>query len=59
MVSCTVCRRLKEPRAKVVSTVFATTVGKTAKVGQLEGHGQMARVGVLQAKVGSNKGQQE
>ena len=40
--------------------VFATTVlGKTAKVGQLERDGQMARVGILQAKVGSNKGQQE
>ena len=60
MVSCTVCRRVKEPRAKVVvSMVFATIVGKTAKVGQLERDGQMAMVGILQAKVGSNKGQQE
>ena len=46
MVSCTVCRRVKEPRAKVVvSMVFATTAGKTAKVRQLERDGQMARVG--------------
>ena len=60
MVSCTVCRRVKEPRAKVVvSTASATIVGKTAKVGQLERDGQMARVGILQAKVGSNRGQQE
>ena len=60
MVSCTVCRRVKEPRAKVVvSMVFATIVGKTAKVGQLERDGQMARVGILQAKAGSNRGQQE
>ena len=90
MVSCTVCRRAKEPRAKViVSMAFVTTVGSqairpisvlqkverhevkdkaqretamvgmTAKVGQLEREGQMARVGIHQAKVGSNKGQQE
>ena len=45
IVSCTVCRRVKEPRVKVVvSMVFGTTVGKTAKVGQLERDGQMARV---------------
>ena len=45
----------------VVSMVFAIcyNCGKTAKVGQLERDGQMARVGILQAKVGSNKGQQE
>ena len=60
MESCTFCRRVKERRAKVVaSMVFATAVGKTAKVGQLERDGQMARCGILQAKVGSNEGQQE
>ena len=90
MVSCTVCRKVKEPRAKVeVSTAPATTVGsqvirpssvmqgvekqkekererrETAKVGmrtkvgQSERDGQTVKVGTLQAKVGSNKGQQE
>ena len=57
MVSCTVCRRVKEPRAKVVvSMVFATTVGsqvmlqlweRQQKVGQVERDGQMARVGIV------------
>ena len=49
MVSCTVCRRVKEPRAKVVvSIVFATTVGSqvirsssvVAKGGKARGKGQ-------------------
>ena len=34
-------------------------VGMTAKVGQSERDGQSVKVGTLQAKVGSNKGQQE
>ena len=88
MVSCTVCRKVKEPRAKVeVSTASATTVrsqvmrpssvmqrvekqketerretakvGMTAKVGQSDRDGQTVKVGTHQAKVGSNKGQQE
>ena len=88
MVSCTVCRKVKEPRAKVeVSTASGTTVesqvirprsvmqnvekqkererretakvGMTAKVGQWERDDQTAKVGTLQAKVGSNKSQQE
>ena len=34
-------------------------VGMTAQVGQREGDGQTVKVGTLQAKVGSNKDQQE
>ena len=34
-------------------------VGMTAKVGQSEWDGQKEKVGTLQAKVGSNTGQQE
>ena len=34
-------------------------VGMTAKVGQSERDGQTVKAGTLQAKVGSNKGQQE
>ena len=36
-----------------------TKVGMTVKVGQSEKDGQKAKVGTRQAKVGSNKGQQE
>ena len=90
MVSCMVCRKVKEPRAEVeVSTASVTTVGSQvirpssvyervekhkdrdrerretakvgmrAKVGQSEGDGQTVKVGTLQAKFGSNRGQQE
>ena len=34
-------------------------VGMIVKVGQSERDGQTVKVGILQAKVGSNKGQQE
>ena len=54
MVSCTVCKRVKEPRAKVVvSMVFATTVGSqvirpssvVAKGGKARGKGQVRKGG--------------
>ena len=70
MMSCEVCRKVKEPRAQVeVSTASATTVEsqviRPSFVMQRAGkqkereRRETAKVGTFQTKVGSNRGLQE
>ena len=52
-------QRVEKQKEKDRERRETTKVGMTAKVGQSERDGQTVKVGTLQAKVGSNKGQQE
>ena len=52
-------QRVEKQKEKDRERRETAKVGMTAKVGQSERDGQTVKVGTLQAKVGSNKGQQE